>query len=404
MKPKTFMIIAGEASGDWLAAELVLALRHALSAEDLTPTNDLQPLTTGLEPRFFGAGGPRMAAAGVDLEYDMTAHSIIGLMEAVKSYPKFRRLFKRLFELAREREPDAIICVDFSGFNRRFAQAVKKYSRARSGWFHDWQPRLIQYVSPQVWASRPARAYQMARDYDLLLTTFGFESAWYAKRVPKLRVQFVGHPLVDRYGSEFGSRKLTGPTQVPSVILLLPGSRPGELRRHLPVLIEAGKRIATERPAKFRMVLPSEALAAQARTAAGALTGLEIQVGGLQEALAAADLAVTKSGTITLECACFGVPAVVFYKTSFFTYQLGKQIVSVKYIAMPNLLANEEIFPEFIQNTATPENLAAAALELLRNADRRTQLQSKMAEVAAGLGKPGASERAAQAILRVLAA
>jgi lipid-A-disaccharide synthase len=150
------------------------------------------------------------------------------------------------------------------------------------------------------------------------------------------------------------------------------------------------------------MVLPSESLAGQARSTAGGMTGLEIQVGGLREALVAADLAVTKSGTITLECACFGVPAVVFYKTSFFTYQLGKQIVKVKYIAMPNLLANEEIFPEFIQDAATPENLASAALKILRDPQGRTRLEAKMAEIAAGLGEPGASGRAAQAILSVL--
>src|SRR5256884_49892 len=121
MKPKSFMLIAGEPSGDLLAAELVQALRDEFTSAEAMPTWDYQPLHTSLEPRFFGAGGPRMAAAGVELAIDLTALSIIGLSDAAKNYFKFRRIFQQLYHLALEREPDAIICVDFSGFNRRFA-------------------------------------------------------------------------------------------------------------------------------------------------------------------------------------------------------------------------------------------------------------------------------------------
>src|SRR5258707_1244563 len=169
MNPRTFMVIAGEASGDLLGAELVAALRAELAEAEAIPTTDYQPLHTSLEPRFFGAGGPRMAAAGVELAFDLTEHSVIGLSEALKNYFNFRRLFQRLYRLALDREPDAIICVDFGGFNRRFAHAIKRHVRARQDWFHDWNPKLIQYVSPQVWASREGRVHQIARDYDLLL-------------------------------------------------------------------------------------------------------------------------------------------------------------------------------------------------------------------------------------------
>src|ERR1051326_1111103 len=163
MKPKTFMLIAGEASGDLLAAELVQALRREFEDAAAMPTTDFQPLYTNLQPRFFGAGGPRMAAAGVELAFDLTAHSVIGLSDVVKNYVTFRRLFHQLYQLAIEREPDAIVCVDFSGFNRRFAHEIKEYVRWHTGWFHDWNPRIIQYVSPQVWASREGRARQMAK-------------------------------------------------------------------------------------------------------------------------------------------------------------------------------------------------------------------------------------------------
>ena len=396
------MVIAGEASGDLLAAELVQALRREFAEAKAVPTTDLQPLAAGLEPRFFGAGGPRMAAAGVDLAFDMTAHSVIGLSEAVKHYLTFRRLFYKLFRLALERQPDAIICVDFSGFNRRFAHAIKQHVRARRGWFHDWNPRLIQYVSPQVWASREGRAYQLERDCDLLLSIFPFEKDWYAKRVPRLRVEFVGHPMVDRHGAGRGTRgQGQGPGAMP-MVLLLPGSRPGELRRHLPVLAEAAKLIAARREVVFRMVLPHESLLQSVRAFEQVIPRLELQVSRLDEALQTAAVALTKSGTITLECAYFGVPAVVFYKTSTLTYVVGKQLVKVKYLAMPNLLADEAVYPEFVQGAATAENLAAATLALLEDPARYAQIKARLASIVAALGEPGASRRAAKAIVRRL--
>jgi lipid-A-disaccharide synthase len=406
MKPKSFMLVAGEASGDLLAAELVRALREELAGVQAIPTPDYQPLRASLEPRFFGAGGPRMAAAGVELAFDMTAHSVIGLSDALGNYVTFRRLFHRLYELALECEPDAIICVDFSGFNCRFAHATKQYARSHSDWFHDWAPKLIQYVSPQVWASREGRAYRLARDYDLLLSIIPFERAWFAKRVPGFQVQFVGHPMVDRYRNAAPPALPASPghPSSPPSLVLLPGSRPGELRRHLPVLIEAAKRIAAQSPASFRMVLPNEALARSAAPLTAQAPRLQVQVGGLAQALSQADLALTKSGTITLECAFFGVPAVVFYKTSPLTYLAGKQLVKVKYLAMPNLLADEPLFPEFVQGAATAENLARAALELLRDENRRARIKACLAEIVASLGPPGASRRAARAIVGLLEA
>ena len=190
MKPLSIMLIAGEASGDLLAAELVRALRSESGAGGASPTTDAQPLRSGLEPRFFGAGGPRMAAVGVDLAFDMTAHAVIGL-DALKHLLKFRRLRNQLFQLALRRQPDAIVCVDFGGFNSRFGHAVKAYARTHRDWFHDWDPKLIQFISPQVWASREGRAYKLAGDFDLLLSIFPFEKKWYARRVPGFRVEFI---------------------------------------------------------------------------------------------------------------------------------------------------------------------------------------------------------------------
>jgi lipid-A-disaccharide synthase len=404
VKPKSFMLIAGEASGDMLAAELVRALRQAIPEIGVSPTTDCQPLYASLEPRFFGAGGPQMAAAGVELALDMTAHSVIGLSEALRNYFKFRRLFHQLFQLALERQPDAIICVDFSGFNRRFAHAIRQYTRARADWFHDWSPKIIQYVSPQVWASREGRAYQMARDYDLVLSIFPFEKAWYAKRVPQLRVEFIGHPIAERYGPARGSRvEGRGDSGTP-MVLLLPGSRPDELRRHLPVMLDALGLMRAKLPnLRAQLVLPHQGLIQQAK-AFNLPAHLQVQTADLSKALAEADVAIASTGTVTTECAYFGVPTVALYKTSWSTWQIARRIVKVKYGAMPNLLAGEEIFPEFIQDAATPDNLARAALELLRDEARRAKVKAKLAEIVAALGGPGATRHAAQAIVTTLQA
>ena len=262
-----------------------------------------------------------------------------------------------------------------------------------------WNPKIIQYVSPQVWASRERRAYQMARDYDLVLSIFPFEREWYAKRVPQLTVEFVGHPIVDRYGDWRGAGGARQGTEGTSTLLLLPGSRASELTRHLPVMVGALELIRAKMPnLRARMVLPNENLIKQAK-ALGLPASLEVQAGGLPAALAETDVAIASTGTVTTECAFFGVPTVALYKTSWSTWQVARRIVKVKYAAMPNLLADEEVFPEFIQGAATSDNITRATIELLRDAPRRARVKAKLAEIVASLGDPGAPRRAAKAIV-----
>jgi lipid-A-disaccharide synthase len=402
MKPLSFMLIAGEASGDTLAAELVNALRERVVRYGSVPTDDVLPLRTELAPRFFGAGGPRMAAAGVELAFDMTRHTVIGITDALRNLLKFRRLFHQLLELAVERQPDVIIGVDYGGFNLRFARAIKRFVRARRRVFNNWEPKLVQFVSPQVWASRAGRAKVLADNHDLLLSIFPFEKEWYGKRVPKLRVEFVGHPMVDSASeSEVQSPIPKVPAGAPAIVLL-PGSRKCELRRHLPVLLGALTLLRSRHPAfQARMVLPDESLARLAESFA-LPPGVEIQIGNLAEALRRADLAMASTGTVTVECAHFGVPAVTLYKTSWSNYLIARAIVTVNTATMPNLLANEEVYPEFIQYAATPENLARAAMELLQDETRRRRIKARLAEVVASLRGPGASGRAADAVVSLL--
>jgi len=395
MTGKRFLLIAGETSGDLLAAELVAAIRRA-EARRAVP----------FPAEFFGAGGPQMQAASVDLVLDMTRHSVIGLWETVRKLGDFKRLFDSLLRLACERKPDVILCVDFSGFNRRIVHAVRGYVRAHPGPFRNWNPQIVQYVSPQVWASRPGRANALERDVDLLLCLLPFEKAWYAARAPRLRVEFVGHPIVERHlNAERGTRNGECGSVVPKapLVLLLPGSRRGELDRHLSAMVGAAQRILEAQPGtRFQMVLPSEELRRLAQGQSAAVSNLEILVGDLSRALQGATLAIASTGTVTLECALFGVPTVALYKTSWPTYFVARSIATVKFLAMPNLLAGEALFPELVQHQATPQNIAREALALLASPDKREAIKAKLAQIVASLGGPGASDRAAAAVLSLM--
>jgi lipid-A-disaccharide synthase len=394
-----------------LAAELVSALRSQSSILNLPSS-----------PAFFGAGGPKMAEAGVELAFDMTQHAVIGI-PTLKEYFTLRRLFNQLLALAVARKPDAVIGVDFGGFNLRFGHAIKKEVRKQFGHGGSftreerklrqrglrppdpWVPKIIQFVSPQVWASRPGRAKLLEADYDLVLSIFPFEKAWYAQRAPKLRVEFVGHPMIGRLTNDdlrFTRREPATASIVnrKSQILLLPGSRTSELKNHLPVMLGTLKLIREKLPlAKAKMVLPNEELKKLADKLSALLSNVEIQIGDLSRTLAQADLAIASTGTVTMECAFFGVPTVTLYKTAWFNYAIAKRIATVKWATMPNILANEEVYPEFIQSAATAENIAKAALELLQNETRRQKIKSQLVKIVSSLGEPGATKHAAAAIL-----
>ena len=388
---KTILMIAGEASGDLLGAELIESIRR-------------QP--GGDEVDFIGAGGPRMEAASLRPEFDLSEHAVVGIWEVLKNYFKFRRLFRHLFDLATRREPDAIVLIDYPGFNLRFAKAIRRYNAQGDGAFREWRPKIICYVSPQLWAWKEGRVYQVAKDIDLMLSIFPFEKDWYAERVPSFAVEFVGHPLVDRYPVAKPAEK-TVPldpdlfTEQPTV-LLLPGSRRREIDKHLPVILEAAVIFSEKIKTRLRMVLPREEMLDLARRHIPSGTEIDLQAGGLAKALGQASLAIASSGTVTMECAWFRVPTVVLYKTSPLTHALGRALLKVPYLAMPNLLAGEELFPEFIQSAANADNLAEASLRLLLDKAERTRILDGLDRVATRLGQPGAAPRAALAVLATL--
>lgn len=404
MVRKEIMLIAGEPSGDARGAELVQALRAKIVEAEFEPNNAHQPLHATLAPLFFGAGGPRMAKAGVELLQDLTQHSVVGIVDVLKRWPRFRRFFSQLRRAALSRQPDVIVFIDFSVFNLALASSIRRWIQNHQGPFFGWRPKLVYYVSPQVWASRARRALQMQREIDLVLSIVPFEKQWYAKHAPDLRLEFVGHPLLDQYPPAQVQRlkAQNRPDPANPLVLLLPGSRASELKRHLPIMMAAAAKIRARVNCRVRAVLPQDQLAAQARAIVPDVQELEVDTRELSLSLAEASVAIASTGTVTLECAMFEVPTVTLYTTSTINYQVGKRLITVPFLAMPNLIAEKEVYPEFIQAAASPEAIAAATLDLLQNPARRQRMEIEIRQVISALGLPGAADRAADHIVGLL--
>jgi len=366
------LMVAGEASGDAHGAELIQAIKEK------------QP-----KARIIGVGGPRMASAGQEQLLDLSAHAVLGLTEVLKQYFKFRKFRDQILDLAKRERPDAVVLIDCSGFNLRLSPQLRRDLPGT---------RIIYFISPQVWASRASRVKAMQRDIDLLLAILPFEKAWYAKAAPNFNVQWVGHPVLDRI------RKVDVAEPNPNFVALLPGSRKMEVEKHLPVLWDAALIMGRNHPGlKFILLSPNEAiqkysLEMLAKFPAPNFT-FEYNVGYAISHLSRCALALVASGTASLECALVGIPQIVVYRVHPLTYAVGRRVVKVKYLSIINVMANEAIVPEFLQDNLEASAVAQEALELLNSSQRRDTMKRRVAEVVATLGEPGASKRAAEAIL-----
>ena len=381
------MVLAGEPSGDALAAELVSQITHVYPGE--------------ICPKFFGLGGKKLQDAGVSLLEDMTQNTVFGLIEALKKYRHYKAIFDRAINAAIERQPDLIILVDFGGFNLRFARALRRHLEETAGTFQNWNPKIAYFIPPQVWASRAGRAATMAQTIDLVVSIFPFEQDWYRERYPDLPVKYVGDPMATRFhssldASRFHSKLTVG--QTPH-IAILPGSRKQEIDRHLPLMFEALECIRRHKAVEATVVTPDDELCAPYRHLAKPY--ISWKTGNLESVLEESDLAIASSGTVTRECAYLRVPTVVIYKLSRLTYEIAKRIVKVRFIAMPNLLADKMLFPELIQDTATPTAIAQEAVQLL-DQEGRQALMLDLERVVLSLGPPGATKRAAKAIVSLI--
>lgn len=371
-RPLTLLLVAGEASGDGHGAELIASLRKQ------------KP-----DVRIIGVGGPRMLGAGQEQLFDLTIHAVLGMVEVLRHYLTFRRLFHQVIDLVKIERPDAVVLIDNPGFNLRLANQLRREVPGL---------RIIYYVSPQVWAWKARRVEQMKRSIDLLLTILPFEEAWFARRAPKLKVRWVGHPLLDRI------LRPEGIEINPNLVILLPGSRKSEIEAHLPVLWEAARLMARERPElRFMLLSPSEKIQKHSLDLISRLGSanfdFESLIGYAVSHLSRAALALVASGTASLECALVGVPHVVIYKVHPFTYELGKRLVKVKHLSIINVMADEEVVPELLQDNFRPETVAREGLSLLADKERRAAITSRVEQVIATLGTSGASKRAAEAIL-----
>jgi len=334
-----------------------------------------------------------MAAEGVQLLQRIDRVAVVGGTEAVARLPALWRAFRSLRDRVRRNPPGALVLVDFPEFNMRLARAAR-----RAG------VPVVYFVAPQVWAWRRGRVRAMARDLRRVLAIFPFEVGLYEEAgVP---VEFVGHPLLDvlpALGREESRAGLAEPGNL--LVGLLPGSREAEVRRHLPLLLDAARRIRG-RQARTRFVVPAAPTVDRgALEAAGLASGLPLQVlrGEAYRVMAAADLLLVTSGTATLEAACYGTPMVVLYRLSRLSYALARLLVrGVSHISLPNILAGRAVVPELIQDRASPDLLAAAALRLLEDETARAAQRAALLDVRARLGEPGAGQRAARAVLREL--
>jgi lipid-A-disaccharide synthase len=367
-------IVAGEASGDLRGAELLRPLKKARA-----------------ELRVLGAGGPRLAALADGPFLDWSEEAVVGIWEVVRKYGYFKTQLERMLVEIEATQPTALLLVDYPGFNLRLAEAAKKRF-----------PRLktIFYISPQVWAWNRGRIPQMARYLDLMLCIFPFEKPLY--EASGLRTEFVGHPMLDSLAP-----LKTGVGRRENLVGLFPGSREREVKRLFPVMIEAARLLSGRHPG-----LRFEASAANPRVGAWMREHLSarqfdpnfcpIGQDRFYTLAQEATLGMVCSGTATLEAAYFGLPMLITYKVAPLTYLVGRLLVQVPYLGMPNVLANKEIAPELLQEAASSTALARVADTLLNEPALRATQQAAFSEIIAALGEPGAGARAARTVADLL--
>ncbi len=371
------LLSCGEASGDLYAG----ALTRELLALDPTLS-------------IAGLGGPQFAAAGGRLVDDYRELAVTGLTEWIPKLPRLLAARRRLVADARSERPDALILIDFSGFNFRLAPSIKRLGVP-----------VIYYISPQIWASRAGRLATMRAIADRVLVIFPFEAAMYeAGGVP---VEFVGHPLIDLAKPSATREQFLAARGLISsapTVAILPGSRPNEISRILPDLAAAARLIRREIPGAQFVVARAPHLdddlfdAVRGDNSTVRFTLVE---GDTDTVLASADVALTASGTATVQAALHDTPMIVVYRMSRLSYQIARRLVRLDTIGMVNLIAGQPIVPELVQDAFTPDAVAREAISMLTDRDRATRIRAGLATVRSRLGGPGASRRAAEAILRI---
>ena len=358
-------IVAGEASGDLHAAEVLRELKKIDPALDA-----------------FGIGGDLLASHGMRLLHHAREMGIVGFFNVLLHYRMFKRIFNDTVEaMARER-PDAVLLVDYPGFNLRLARKCKEMGL-----------RVVYYISPQLWAWRRGRVKQVAKYVDRMIVIFPFEEEFY--RQHRVDVTYVGHPIIEELNvapPPSAARNRIAP-HVPR-IALLPGSRKAEVASLLPSMLGAIELLGNVDAFVIQApTIPREVLEHY-------IKGKNVRIAPHEE-IATADVALSSSGTATLECAVLGTPVVVMFKLSRANYLLGKVVVKIPHFSLVNIVAGKEVVPELIQRDVNPRRIAEETRKLLEPANY-ARVVEELATVRGKLGDAGAARRAAEAVMSVV--
>ncbi len=360
------MLVAGEMSGDRHGANLFKALQKRC------------PQIIGM-----GMGGKHMAQAGIDIRYDSSNIGVIGVVEVLKHYAEIKRALRKMHNIACQEKPDLLICIDYKEFNFKLARAAKRCG-----------VKVLFYVSPQVWAWRPGRVKKYGQVIDAMAVIFPFETKYYEKE--NIPVRYVGHPSVDKVKPTHQKSKafeLFSLDPDRPVIGLLPGSRQNEIKRLLPIMLSAAEKVVSQ-DLKIQFILPQadsisdELLARYLSQSSVKVTVIKQQP---YDVIQCCEAILTCSGTATLEIALMGIPMVICYRLSVLTYWLGRLLVKIPFIGLPNIIAGEKIVQEYVQQDATSENLAQECLRLLEDKKYYQRVKKSLLDVKKRVGNGGGS-------------
>ncbi len=370
------MLVVGEASGDAHGAQLVDALHRRAP-----------------ELNVYGVGGERLQQTRFETLFSVAKLTGMGLVELAGNLSNLWRAYALLKRALRERRPSLLVLIDFPEFNLRLARYAKRL-----------RIPVLYYVSPQIWAWRRGRVRQIARWVDRMAVIFPFEESFY--RSHGVKATFVGHPLLESVKAdedrETALEKLGLDPQKP-VVALLPGSRRAEITRHLPVMRDAAALLGRERRVQFFCVrAPTIGAPEVEAILQGAVPAIPVIDDDRYNAVHAADLVWTASGTATVEIALLGRPMIIVYRLSWLTYWIARCLVRVRHIGMVNLIAEERLMPELIQSDVNPERLAAESRALLEDAKARARMTEQLARLRERLGSPGAAGRVADLALGMM--
>lgn len=374
---KTVMIIAGEASGDMHGATLV---REMLKCNPAL--------------KFYGIGGNKLRREGVELLADAADMAVVGLTEVIFKLGGILKIMTLMKKSMDERRPDLVILIDYPDFNLPLAKAAHKRGI-----------KVFYYISPQVWAWRRGRIKQIKKTVNKMAVILPFEVETYREK--GFEANYVGHPLLDMVktnSSKQDSRKKNGLAEDKITIGILPGSRMSEIKKLMPELVRATQILKREIP-DAQFVLPlADTLDETIITEyiSGADVQIKIISGHTYDVITCCDLVLVASGTATLETALLGVPMIVIYKISALSYFIGNLIIDVKNISLVNIIAGKTVVPELIQSEASGAQIAAEALSILKNRNKRQEMINGLQSIRSRLGEPGAARRAAQIAIDML--